>query len=137
MHETGEKVWAALADDAPQAPAPAPAPAPKDPEQVCGIIPGTGREDVVPVLARAGEHAVLGVLAGDDNRSDPGSGEDRIRPPKIERSTDEEAFAALGIGDVSVKVGEGPSLATWRLPDPDAVVDLFQRLVALRAATSR
>ena len=51
--------------------------------------------------------------------------------------TDESAFAALGAGDMGIKVGDGTSLATWRLPDPDSVVDLLRRLAALRApATS-
>jgi len=49
--------------------------------------------------------------------------------------TDESAFASLGTGDLSVKVGEGTSLATWRLPDPNSVVDLLERLAALRAPT--
>lgn len=47
--------------------------------------------------------------------------------------TDESAFAALGTGDVSVKVGEGESLAMWRLPDPESVVDLLNRLAVSRA----
>lgn len=46
--------------------------------------------------------------------------------------TDESAFAALGTGDVSLKVGEGQSLATWRLPDPDSVVGVLERLAVLR-----
>jgi trehalose-phosphatase len=47
--------------------------------------------------------------------------------------TDESAFASLGTGDVSVKVGDGDSLANWRLPDPYSVVDLLNRLAVARA----
>jgi len=47
--------------------------------------------------------------------------------------TDESAFASLGTGDVSVKVGEGESAAKWRLPDPGSVVNLLTRLAAARA----
>jgi trehalose-phosphatase len=46
--------------------------------------------------------------------------------------TDESAFAALGPGDVGIKVGEGPTGAAWRLPDPASVVALLRRLVELR-----
>ena len=48
--------------------------------------------------------------------------------------TDEDAFRVLGPGDMGVKVGAGASLAPWRLPDPDAVVDLLARLATLRAS---
>lgn len=48
--------------------------------------------------------------------------------------TDEDAFAALGAGDVAIKVGPGPSRAAWRVPDPEAVVALLARLAARRAA---
>jgi trehalose 6-phosphate phosphatase len=42
--------------------------------------------------------------------------------------TDERAFAALdpASGDVTVKVGEGETLATHRVPDPAAVVELLR-----------
>lgn len=42
--------------------------------------------------------------------------------------TDEPGFARLGGSDVGVKVGEGESLATFRLPDPNAVVLALARL---------
>ncbi len=48
--------------------------------------------------------------------------------------TDESAFAALGPNDVSIKVGDGVSSAAWRVEDPDAVVDVLERLGVLRAA---
>ncbi len=48
--------------------------------------------------------------------------------------TDESAFAAaVGPDDVAVKVGEGDTLAPFRLPDPPAVVALLRQLVTLRA----
>jgi trehalose-phosphatase len=53
--------------------------------------------------------------------------------------TDERAFAALdpASGDLTVKVGEGETVATQRVPDPASVVQLLelfvdQRRVALR-----
>lgn len=42
--------------------------------------------------------------------------------------TDESGFARLGGIDVGVKVGEGESLAVYRLPDPNAVVLALARL---------
>lgn len=48
--------------------------------------------------------------------------------------TDEHAFAALddAAGDVTVKVGPGPTAARHRVDDPAAVAVLLERLVALR-----
>jgi trehalose-phosphatase len=37
--------------------------------------------------------------------------------------TDEEAFAVLGTGDVTVKVGGADTIAAYRLRDPDAVAE--------------
>ncbi|MHB1163914.1 MAG: trehalose-phosphatase [Candidatus Nanopelagicales bacterium] len=51
--------------------------------------------------------------------------------------TDESGFAALGDGDVGVKVGGGSSQAMWRLPDPAAVVDLLARLALARSLPAR
>jgi trehalose-phosphatase len=42
--------------------------------------------------------------------------------------TDEDAFAALRPGDVSVKVGNAPTVAGRRLRDPDAVLQWLRRL---------
>jgi trehalose 6-phosphate phosphatase len=48
--------------------------------------------------------------------------------------TDERAFAALdpATGDLTVKVGEGETLACQRVPDQGAVVELLERFVDLR-----
>jgi len=48
--------------------------------------------------------------------------------------TDERAFAALdpASGDLSVKVGDGDSLATQRVPDPASVVALLELVAGLR-----
>jgi trehalose-phosphatase len=44
--------------------------------------------------------------------------------------TDEDAFARLGDGDVTVKVGDAPTIADHRLEDPAAVLVWLRRLVA-------
>lgn len=49
---------------------------------------------------------------------------------------DEDAFAVLGTSDVSVKVGDGASVAGQRLPTPDAVAQLIDRLCGLLDADS-
>ncbi|HEY0260736.1 MAG TPA: trehalose-phosphatase [Lacisediminihabitans sp.] len=48
--------------------------------------------------------------------------------------TDEDAFAVLGPDDIGVKVGEGQSLARFRVPDPDAVAEALEVLARFRAA---
>jgi trehalose 6-phosphate phosphatase len=48
--------------------------------------------------------------------------------------TDEEAFASLTGSDVGVKVGDGESLARYRVRDPHEVAQLLARLAELRAA---
>lgn len=50
--------------------------------------------------------------------------------------TDEDAFAHLGPGDVTVKVGPGPTIAAHRLPDEHAVLDLLDALLTLRRAAT-
>ncbi|MDI1289877.1 MAG: trehalose-phosphatase [bacterium] len=50
--------------------------------------------------------------------------------------TDESAFGVLTAGDMGVKVGDGQSLAAWRLPDPDSVVSLLARIAGLRGAAT-
>lgn len=42
--------------------------------------------------------------------------------------TDEEAFAVLGPDDVSIKVGDAPTVAQWRLRDPHHVLQWLQLL---------
>ena len=55
--------------------------------------------------------------------------------------TDEDAFATLDAGDVGVKVGQGKSVATYRVRSPEDVADLLERLAdardAAREAASR
>jgi trehalose 6-phosphate phosphatase len=48
--------------------------------------------------------------------------------------TDEDAFARLGADDLGIKVGDGPTLATRRIADPDAVAELLRHLAATRSA---
>ena len=66
--------------------------------------------DAIEMLRRRHEPASM-VYAGDD-------------------VTDEEAFAALGPADCSVKVGPGDTAAAHRLADPDAVVDWLHGIAA-------
>lgn len=48
--------------------------------------------------------------------------------------TDEDAFAALRSGDLSIKVGEGATAAQHRVEDPSAVVTVLQELLDARRA---
>ena len=45
--------------------------------------------------------------------------------------TDEDGFRALGPDDVTVKVGEGPTVARFRVPDPAGARRVLERLAAL------
>lgn len=47
--------------------------------------------------------------------------------------TDEDAFRALGAGDVTVKIGDGVTVADHRVPDPAAVVATLGSLAELLA----
>ena len=53
--------------------------------------------------------------------------------------TDERAFAALdpASGDLTVKVGDGPTVAAQRVPDPAAVVELLELFVEQRRVAQR
>lgn len=42
--------------------------------------------------------------------------------------TDEDAFGALGPGDLTIKVGDGPTVARYRVPDPQALTGLLVEL---------
>lgn len=46
---------------------------------------------------------------------------------------DEDAFAVLGAGDLSIKVGRGNTQAQRRLANPDAIRELLEHLAALRS----
>lgn len=48
-------------------------------------------------------------------------------------TTDEDAFAALGATDLSIKVGAGETLATHRVADPQAVTSVLRTLTELTA----
>ena len=50
--------------------------------------------------------------------------------------TDETAFAALGPRDVGIKVGEGPTAATYRVASEQAALDVLALLLQHRSAGS-
>ncbi|MGI9823970.1 bifunctional alpha,alpha-trehalose-phosphate synthase (UDP-forming)/trehalose-phosphatase [Agromyces sp. Marseille-Q5079] len=50
--------------------------------------------------------------------------------------TDEDAFASLDDGDVGVKVGQGKSIAPYRVRNPDDVAELLERLATAREAAA-
>ncbi len=50
--------------------------------------------------------------------------------------TDEHAFEALGPDDLTVKVGDGPTAARYRVPDPEALAGVLAGLAADVAAGS-
>ncbi len=49
--------------------------------------------------------------------------------------TDEKAFAHLGDSDVSIKVGDGATIARHRIPDTDTVATVLDFLVTLRQSS--
>ncbi|WP_248259165.1 trehalose-phosphatase [Georgenia sp. EYE_87] len=50
-------------------------------------------------------------------------------------TTDEDAFAVLGEGDVSIKIGDGESAAAYRVTDPEEFSAVLVRLLELRQET--
>ncbi len=48
--------------------------------------------------------------------------------------TDEDAFAALGEGDLGIKCGPGDTLAKFSVGDPEAVADVLHQLLVLRTS---
>jgi len=48
--------------------------------------------------------------------------------------TDEDVFLAMRGPDVSIKIGDGPTAARWRIADPERAARLLARLAELRAA---
>lgn len=82
------------------------------------------------------EMAVLAVTKGDALtalRSDVGA--DAVLYAGDD-TTDEDAFAVLTGDDVGIKVGDGETLAGWRVADPEELSAVLVRLVELRQETS-
>jgi trehalose-6-phosphatase len=48
-------------------------------------------------------------------------------------TTDEDAFAVLGEGDVGIKVGAGETGAAYRVTDPEEFSAVLMRLATLRS----
>jgi len=79
------------------------------------VLPATKADGIRRLRARTGATAVL--YAGDD-------------------VTDEDAFAALETGDVGIKVGDGATVAAYRVSDPREVAAMLHRLATLRAGST-
>ncbi|MFD1505445.1 trehalose-phosphatase [Georgenia yuyongxinii] len=81
------------------------------------------------------EMAVLEVTKGDALvRLRPETGADAVLYAGDD-TTDEDAFAVLGEGDVSIKIGDGDSAAAYRVTDPEEFSAVLVRLVQLRQGT--
>jgi trehalose-phosphatase len=78
----------------------------------CSIQEATKGDGIEEVRRRLGSTAVL--FAGDDR-------------------TDEDGFAVLGAQDVGIRVGEGETIAPYRLPDADAVAEALWFIYYRRA----
>ena len=112
---------------------PARAPGRRRPDHACGRVgarrslhpdlrpPGLGDPPPRRLAQGGGASRALGRLGGDPPPLAFFLGDDR---------TDEDAFASLPDGSITVKVGhpDSPTLARYRLPDPDAVHAFLQWL---------
>jgi len=82
-----------------------------------------GGSNVLELFARAADKgtALVAVAADVGARSTVFVGDD---------VTDEDAFARLGAGDLTVKVGDGETIASHRLPDPASVLEFLRAFAA-------
>lgn len=91
--------------------------------------------------ARAGVHAMRGKEVVELSVLDTDKGRaltalrDRLGVTAVlyagDDVTDENAFAVLRAGDMGIKVGDGDTLAAWRVADPVAFAALLHRLADL------
>jgi trehalose 6-phosphate phosphatase len=93
------------------------------------VMPGKNVVELTVLEANKGS-AVLRVARATDSAATMYVGDD---------VTDEHAFAALDTasGDLTVKVGEGETVAAQRVPDPASVVELLELFVRERSADER
>ena len=78
----------------------------------CSVLSATKGDGLEAI--RAAVHPDVTLFAGDD-------------------VTDEDALAVLGPRDVGIKVGEGESVAPWRVPGPRAFAEVLGALSQERA----
>ncbi|RPF26484.1 trehalose-phosphatase [Georgenia muralis] len=102
------------------------------------VLAGPAAHDGVHVVVgkEVVEMAVLAVTKGDavtTLRSDVGA--DAVLYAGDD-TTDEDAFAVLTGDDVGIKVGDGETLAGWRVADPEEFSAVLVRLAELRQETS-
>lgn len=90
------------------------------PGRLSGVTPRVGKEVVELLVVEADKGSALA-----DLRAQLGSCPTLYAGDDV---TDEDAFAVLGDQDVPVKVGPGPTGATYRVADPAAVAVLLTRL---------
>jgi trehalose-phosphatase len=78
----------------------------------CSVQNATKRDGLEAIMVQSGASSTL--FAGDD-------------------LTDEDGFAALGPRDVAIRVGDGVTIAPYRLANPDEVADVLWRIHDARA----
>jgi trehalose-phosphatase len=101
------------------------------------VLDGPAARDGVHVVVgkEVVEMAVLEVTKGDALHQLRGALEVDAVLYAGDDTTDEDAFAVLGEGDVSVKVGDGESAAAYRVTDPEEFSAVLVRLLEVRQET--
>jgi trehalose 6-phosphate phosphatase len=103
------------------------------PERIEELLEAVGRLPV-PSIKHGKKVVELSAV-----EADKGSALEEVRAGSVvaylgDDLTDEDAFARLRNGDVGIKVGEGETIAPYRLADPAAAVRFLRDLAGARAA---